>query len=169
MPALKGRDNPDSILHAIDMPQSLSRMVIHLVFSVKHREPHLRNPEVRKKLHAYMAGTLQSLECEPILLNGVEDHIHVLCNLSRNLAIAKVVEELKKSSSKWIKTQGSGYKDFHWQAGYGVFSVSQSNVEAVREYVASQEEHHLKVSFQDEFRSLCRKHGVSLDERFAWE
>ena len=116
-----------------------------------------------------MAGTLQSLECEPILLNGVEDHIHVLCNLSRNLAVAKVVEELKKSSSKWIKTQGSEYKDFHWQTGYGVFSVSQSNVEAVREYVGSQEEHHLKVSFQDEFRSLCRKHGVCLDERFAWE
>ncbi len=151
------------------MPQSFSRVVIHLVFSVKHREPQLRNPEIRKKLHEYMAGILQALECDPILLNGVEDHIHVLCNLSRNLTIAKLVEELKKSSSKWIKTQGPGYGGFYWQAGYGVFSVSQSNVEAVREYVAAQEEHHRKVSFQDEFRSLCRKHGISLDEKFAWD
>lgn len=117
----------------------------------------------------HSGSSSQATGCEPILINGTADHIHILCNLSKNLAIAKVVEELKKSSSKWIKTQGSTYRNFYWQGGYGVFSVSQSNVEAVMDYVASQEEHHRKASFQDESRSLCRKHGIGMDERFVWE
>lgn len=142
-------------------------MVIHLVFSTKDRRPFLRSPEVRNQLHAYMAGCLQECQCDPIVINGTEDHVHVLCNLSRTLSLAKLVEELKTSSSKWIKEQGS--RDFYWQGGYGVFSVSQSNVEAVREYVASQEEHHRKTSFQDEFRAMCRKHGIAMDERYGWD
>ncbi len=144
-------------------------MVIHLVFSVKGREPFLTDNGVRTNLYSYMAGILQESGCEPILINGTADHIHILCNLSKNFSVAKVVEELKKSSSKWIKTQGPRYRNFYWQGGYGVFSVSQSNVDAVMEYIASQEEHHRKASFQDEFRSLCRKHGIAMDERFAWE
>ena len=151
------------------MPPSLSRMVVHLVFSTKDREPILRDPELRKSLHAYMAGILQELQCEPILINGVEDHVHVLCNLSRTLSVAKLLEELKKSSSKWMKEQGAGYARFYWQAGYGVFSVSQSNVESVKNYIAGQEEHHRTVSFQDEFRAFCRRHGVEIDERYVWD
>ncbi len=149
------------------MPQSLSRMVVHLVFSTKNREPILRDGELRKRLHAYMAGILQELHCEPILINGVEDHVHVLCNLSRTLSLAKVVEELKKSSSKWMKEQVLA--GFYWQAGYGAFSVSQSNVEQVRNYIAGQEEHHRSVSFQEEYRVFGRRHGVALDERYAWD
>jgi REP element-mobilizing transposase RayT len=151
------------------MPQSLSRIVVHLIFSTKNRDPFLRDIELRKQFHAYMAGILQELKCEPILINGVEDHVHVLCNLSRTLSLAKMIEELKKSSSKWIKEQGGNLRDFYWQSGYGVFSVSQSNVESVKSYIAAQEEHHQVVSFQDEFRSFCRKHGVAIDERYVWE
>ena len=151
------------------MPQSLARVVLHVVFSTKNREPFLKDDDVRKRLHAYMAGVLQRIGCEPILIGGMEDHVHVLCNLSRTVTIAQLVEEAKKSPSKWVKEQGPQYREFFWQTGYGSFSVSQSNVEKVRAYIATQEEHHRKVSFQDEFRALCRKHGVEIDERYAWD
>jgi REP element-mobilizing transposase RayT len=151
------------------MPQSLARVVLHVVFSTKNRTPFLRDADLRARLHAYMAGVLQSLGCEPILINGVEDHVHILCNLTRTLTMAGLVEEAKKASSKWMKDQGAEYRDFFWQAGYGVFSVSQSKVEVVRDYIAQQEEHHRKESFQDEFRALCRKHGVAFDERYVWD
>ena len=150
------------------MPQSLARVVLHVVFSTKNRVPFLKDPEVRARLHAYMAGALQAIGCEPILINGVEDHVHILCNLSRTVTIAGLVETAKGGPSKWMKEQGPAYGDFYWQGGYGSFSVSQSNVEQVRAYVAAQEEHHRKVSYQDEFRALCRKHGVEIDERYVW-
>jgi putative transposase len=151
------------------MPQSLARIVLHFVFSTKNRVPFLKDLDRRSRLHAYLAGILQSLDCEPILINGVEDHVHILCNFSRTITVAGLVEEVKKSSSKWMKEQRPAYRDFFWQSGYGAFSVSQSNVEQVRAYVASQEEHHRKQSFQDEFRTLCRKHGIEIDERYVWD
>jgi putative transposase len=151
------------------MPQSLARAILHVVFSTKNRTPFLRDADLRPRLHAYMAGVLQNIGCDPILINGVEDHVHILCNLSRTLTMAGLVEEVKKASSKWMKDQGASYHDFFWQAGYGVFSVSQSRVEVVRDYIAKQEEHHRKESFQDEFRALCRKHGVAIDERYVWD
>jgi putative transposase len=154
---------------SFSMPQSLARIVVHVVFSTKHRVPFLKSPELRARLHAYMAGVLQSIGCEPILLNGVEDHVHILCNLSRTITIAGLVEEVKKGSSKWMKEQVASCSDFYWQGGYGAFSVSQSNVDQVQDYVAAQEEHHRKATFQDEFRALCRKHGVELDERYVWD
>ena len=151
------------------MPQSLARVVLHIVFSTKNRVPFLKNTDHRAALHAYMAGVFQKLNCDPILINGVEDHVHMLCNLSRTITIAGLVEEVKKSSSKWMKEQGPGYQDFFWQSGYGAFSVSQSNVEQVRTYIANQAEHHRTVSFQDEFRALCRKHGIEIDEQYVWD
>ncbi len=151
------------------MPQSLARLVLHVVFSTKNRVPFLRDVELRTRLHAYMAGVLQNIGCEPIVIGGVEDHVHILCNLSRTVTIAGLVEEVKKTPSKWMKEQGPAYHDFFWQGGYGAFSVSASNVERVRAYVATQEEHHRKVSFQDEFRALCHKHGVEIDERYVWD
>lgn len=151
------------------MPQSLARVILHVVFSTKDRVPFLKDPKLRAGLHAYFAGVLQKIECEPILIGGVQDHVHILCNLSRTITIAGMIEESKKSSSKWVKKQGPSYRDFFWQGGYGVFSVSQSKVEKVRAYVAAQEKHHRKVAFQDEFRSLCRKHDVELDERYVWD
>ena len=151
------------------MPQSLARVVLHVVFSTKNRAPFLKGLDLRARLHAYMAGVLQGIGCEPLLINGVEDHVHILCNLSRTVTIARLVEEAKRSTSKWMKDQGPGYADFYWQSGYGAFSVSQSNVEPVRAYIATQEDHHRKVTFQDEFRALCRKHGVEIDERYVWD
>ena len=153
----------------IFMPQSLARIVLHLVFSTKNRVPILKDPELRARLYAYMAGVLQNIGCEPILINGVEDHVHILCNFSRTLTVAEVLEEVKRNPSKWMKEQGTAYRDFYWQSGYGVFSVSQSKLAQVREYIARQEEHHRKVTFQDEYRALCQKHGVDVDERYVWD
>ena len=151
------------------MSQSLARVILHVTFSTKDRRPFLKDADIRAGLYAYMAGALQDIKCVPILINGVEDHVHILCNLSRTVCIADLVEVAKTEPSKWMKEQGRAYADFYWQAGYGAFSVSQSNVEMVRAYIARQEEHHRRDSFQDEFRALCAKHGVNIDERYAWD
>jgi len=151
------------------MPQSLARAVFHVVFSTKNRVPFLKDAELRSRLHAYMAGVLRDIDCDPILINGVEDHVHILCNFSRTITIAGLVEEAKRGPSKWMKEHGSRYADFYWQNGYGAFTVSESNVEQVRDYVARQEEHHRKMSFQDEFRILCQKHELEIDERYVWD
>ena len=161
--------SPNGAQQSPVMPQSLARVVLHVVVSTKNRVPFLKDRELRARLHAYMAGVLQKIGCEPILINGAEDHVHILCNLSRTITIAGLVEEAKTSPSKWMKEQGPAYRDFFWQGGYGSFSVSQSNVEQVRAYIAAQEEHHRKVSFQDEFRVLCRKHEIEIDERYVWD
>ena len=116
-----------------------------------------------------MMGTLQALECWPSALDGVEDHVHILCQLSRKVALMDLVEEVKTASSKWIKTKGPQYHDFHWQAGYGAFSVSESKRGDVIHYIQTQEEHHRKLSFQDEYRALCAKHGIEIDERYVWD
>jgi REP element-mobilizing transposase RayT len=151
------------------MPQSLARVVLHIAFSTKHRAPFLRNITIRKNLHAYIAVVLQGIDCEPILINGTEDHIHILCNFSRTITIASLIETVKTAPSKWMKAQGPEYEDFFWQSGYGVFSVSQSKVEQARDYIANQDEHHRHRSFQEEFRELCGKHGIELDEHYVWD
>ena len=151
------------------MPQSHARVILHIVFSTKNRVPFLRDSDLRPRLWAYMAGVLQNTGCEPILINGVEDHVHILCNLSRTISIAQLIEEVKTEPSKWIKKQGPGLRDFFWQRGYSSFSVSQSNLPKARAYVEGQEDRHKKVSFQDEIRSLCRAHGIEIDERYAWD
>lgn len=150
------------------MPQSLARLHVHLIFSTKHRAPLLRDA-VRDALHRYMAVVLQNLECPAKLINSVEDHVHILFALGRTVALSKVVEDIKKSSSKWIKTQGVEYADFAWQAGYGAFAVSESNIAAVREYIADQREHHRKKSFQEEYRAFLERHHVAFDERYVWD
>lgn len=109
------------------MPQSLANVLVHIIFSTKNRMPFLKAKELCLAANGYLAGILRNLECPPLIVNSVEDHVHILCNLSRKIAIAKLLEELKKSSSTWLKTQNANLRDFHWQAGYGAFSVSQSN------------------------------------------
>jgi REP element-mobilizing transposase RayT len=151
------------------MPQSHARIVLHVAFSTKHRTPSLADPDIRTRLYAYIAVVLQGIKCEPILINGAEDHVHILCNFSRTITIADLIETMKTTSSRWIKDQGPKYEEFYWQRGYGAFSVSQSKVDEVRVYIANQEEHHRHVSFQDEFRALCRKHGIEIDERYVWD
>jgi REP-associated tyrosine transposase len=150
------------------MPQSLARLHIHLVFSTKHRAPLLQDP-IRDALHRYMAVVLKNLGCPPNLINSVEDHVHILFDLSRTVAVASAVEEVKKASSKWIKTQGAELRRFAWQGGYGAFAVSESQIPAVRAYIANQREHHRKTTFQQEYRKLLDRHGVSFDERYLWD
>jgi REP element-mobilizing transposase RayT len=150
------------------MPQSLAHLHSHLVFSTKNREPIITDA-VRESLHAYMATVLQNLGCAPVLINSVEDHVHLLFDLSRTVSVSQVVEDVKKSSSKWIKTMDAGFAIFAWQSGYGAFAVSASNVGKVRAYIAGQREHHRKITFQEEFRRFLEKHGVAYDERYVWD
>jgi REP element-mobilizing transposase RayT len=150
------------------MSQSLANIVLHLVFSTKGRRPLLRDEE-RGQLHAYIAGILAHQGSPLIEINSVRDHIHILLAQSKNHAPAKIVEQIKSSSSAWIKTQHSSYLDFAWQAGYGEFSVSPMHVESVREYIRQQSEHHRPEDFQTEYRRFCAKNGKPADERYAWD
>ena len=151
------------------MPQSLANVLLHVVFSTKHRQPFLSRREVRDVMTGYLIGTLQNLHCPSLQVGVVEDHVHILCNLHRTIAIAKLIEEIKTSSSSRIKEEGPELRDFQWQNGYGVFSVSQSNVPAVRGYVVNQEEHHRQRTYQDEFRLLLQRHEMDYDERYVWD
>jgi REP element-mobilizing transposase RayT len=150
------------------MPQSLARLHVHLVFSTKDRMP-LITDDIRPHLHAYMATVLQNLGTTPVLINSVEDHIHLLFDLGRTTSVSKAVEDVKKSSSKWIKTQGDGFGKFAWQSGYGAFAVSESNVESVRQYIANQREHHRKKTFQEEYRQFLDRHRIPFDEKYVWD
>jgi REP element-mobilizing transposase RayT len=152
------------------MPQSLAKVLVHITYSTKYRTPWLKHALIRAELYAYNATILRNnVDSPAILINGVEDHIHILCSLSRKFAIKDVIKESKTETTKLIKKQGPAYTDFHWQAGYGIFSVSPSNVERVKHYVANQEEHHKQMSFQEEFRQMCIRHGIEIDERFVWD
>ena len=151
------------------MPQSLANILLHVVFSTKNRAPYLDSPAVREAMSGYLVGTLRNIDCPSLATNCVADHVHVLCQLSRTLTVAKLVEEVKTSSSKWIKQEQPRLTDFHWQAGYGAFSVSQSNVDQVRQYIANQESHHRQRTFQDEFREFLRRHELDWDERYVWD
>jgi REP-associated tyrosine transposase len=151
------------------MPQSLANVLIHIVFSTKHRQPFLKDDNLRNELHAYLITVLKSVDCPSLAINSVEDHIHILCHLSRTITIAKLIEELKTSTSKWLKTKRSTLRGFYWQTGYGVFSVSESNRADVTRYIQRQQEHHRKLTYQDELRQLCAKQGLTIDERYAWD
>ena len=150
------------------MPQSLANIYVHLIFSTKERLPFL-SPEVRPDLHSYMSTVLANLNSPAVLINSVEDHVHILFNMGRTVTLAQVVEDVKKSSSKWIKTQGLSFSKFAWQAGYGGFSVSESNTPKVANYIQNQEEHHRVKSFQEEYREFLTKHKIQYDERYVWD
>ena len=150
------------------MPQSLSRILIHLVFSTKDRRRVL-TPAIRVELHPYLAGTLDNIDCPSLQVGGVEDHVHLTFGLSRTRTIADVVESVKTSSSKWIKTKSDEFAGFHWQRGYGAFSVSESDAEAVVTYIRNQEKHHHRTTFQEEYRRLLERYRVAYDERYVWD
>ena len=116
-----------------------------------------------------MGGILTNHDCQPISIGGVEDHVHILSMLSRTCEAAEMVKEVKRSSSLWLKTKNPDLSDFAWQNGYGIFSIGQSQVETVQDYIAGQEEHHRKVSFQDEFREFLRRYEIEFDERYVWD
>ena len=150
------------------MPQSLSFLLIHIVFSTKDRSP-LLNPEIRPDLYSYLATVTRNAGCECYRVGGVADHIHLAIRLSRTITIAHLLEELKTSSSKWLKTQSPALANFAWQNGYGAFSVGPSDLEALRKYIDTQEEHHRIHTFQEEYRGFLKRYGVEFDERYIWD
>ena len=150
------------------MPQSLSRVIVHLIFSTKDRHPWL-GPDARPRMHACLATICRDLGGEAHRVGGMADHVHVVTTLPRTISQAELVEKVKTSSSAWIKTLGNTYAGFHWQRGYGAFSVSASQLEEVVRYVENQHEHHRTRTFQEEFREVLRKHNLPFDERYVWE
>jgi REP element-mobilizing transposase RayT len=150
------------------MPQSLSNLLVHIIFSTKDRELNL-TASVRPNLLAYLATVARNAGCECYCVGGIADHVHLAIRLSRIETIAHLIEELKTSSSKWLKTQSPLLSQFSWQHGYGAFSVGPSDLEALRTYINGQEEHHRKCTFQEEYRAFLQKYGVDYDERYVWD
>jgi len=151
------------------MGQSLSQMYIHLVFGTKHRFPFI-NQMCEKELHSYMAGTLKVYESPALIINSVPDHIHILFRFSKNYALAKVVEEIKKQSSKWMKTIEGGNREFAWQTGYGAFSVSGSAINIVKNYIEGQKDHHSHKTFKEEVEAFVKEYDIiEYDEKYFWE
>ncbi len=151
------------------MPQSLANILLHVTFSTKDRRPFLRAAVNRRALERYIAGILQNIDCPAIVIGAVENHVHILCNLARQLSVAKMVEQVKSASSQWAKQQSPVLAAFYWQNGYGAFSVSQSNMERVSAYIRNQEVHHRKRTFQEEMRTLLTRHKIEFDERYMWD
>ena len=150
------------------MPQSLSAVYIHLVFSTKHRYPFLHDKTLREDLLSFLGGTSKTLECLPLIVGGVADHVHVLARFGRTITQAEWIKELKRVSNLWLKEHG-GFDHFEWQGGYADFSVSYSNLQQVKDYIENQEQHHRKMTFQDEVRLLFTKHEMEWDERYVWD
>ncbi len=150
------------------MPQSLSSILIHLIFSTKNREP-LITPVIEKELHPYIAKIFRALKSPSLAIDGTTDHVHILFSLSRVIKIADLIEEVKTESSEWIKTKGPDFRNFHWQKGYGAFSIGQSQVPILKRYIARQKLHHQRVTFQDEYRKFLKTYGIDYDERYVWD
>jgi REP element-mobilizing transposase RayT len=151
------------------MPQSLAKILVHIVFSTKERRPFLREPVIRDEMHRYLGGILSKLGCQSVMVGGVEDHVHLLAALARTCEAAEIVKEVKRGSSLWIKERDHSLSDFAWQNGYGIFSIGFSQLEDLKRYIASQEEHHRKHTFQDEFRLLLKRYQLAYDERYMWD
>jgi REP element-mobilizing transposase RayT len=150
------------------MPQSFALIIVHLVFSTKDRSPVLTTP-IRSALHAYLATVARNAGCECFRVGGVVDHVHLAISLSRTLTTAKLIEELKTSSSRWLKTQATALAAFAWQRGYAAFSVGPSDLAALRNYIDTQEHHHHKQTFEEELRAFLAKYGIEHDERYMWD
>ncbi|MCL1920343.1 MAG: IS200/IS605 family transposase [Kiritimatiellaeota bacterium] len=150
------------------MPQSLTNVYVHIVFSTKNRCP-LIDDSVRQTLWAYIGGICRTLECFAFRVGGTSDHIHICCLLSKKVTQVELLQEVKRKSSLWMKTQGARYADFYWQDGYGVFSVSPPETGKVAEYIDNQHEHHKTRTFQEEFLAFLKKYGVEYDERYLWD
>ncbi|HEU5123446.1 MAG TPA: IS200/IS605 family transposase [Verrucomicrobiae bacterium] len=150
------------------MPQSLSFLLVHVVFSTKDRTP-LLGAEIRPALHGYLATVARNADCECFRVGGVADHVHLAIRLARTVTVADLVETLKTSSSKWLKTQSPALASFAWQRGYGAFSVGPSDLNALLHYIDNQDEHHRTRTFQDEYRAFLKKYGIDYDERYVWD
>jgi putative transposase len=150
------------------MGQSLVKNYLHIIFSTKHREPLIKEP-VQSELYRYLGGICNALECYPIKIGGHPDHVHLLCRLSKKIALAKFLEEVKSHSSKWIKTKDMALKNFYWQNGYGAFSVNSNEIHTVSDYIENQAIHHQRLTFQEELKIFLKEYKVEYDERYIWD
>ena len=150
------------------MPQSLVKNYVHIIFSTKNRQLFI-DKTIESELHADLGGTCKELECPSVAIGGVEDHVHILCLLSKSIALSELVGKVKANSSKWMKKKGEQYDDFYWQKGYGGFSVNPLETDVVVKYIQSQEEHHKKRTFQEEYRLFLKKYEIEFDERYVWD
>ena len=149
------------------MAQTLTRLLTHIVFSTKERR-NLITPAVETELHAYLGGICRNRQSPALVIGGSENHVHLLISLSKNIALSDLTMTLKKDSSKWIKTNGTAFRHFHWQDGYGAFSIGESQVGAVTDYIRGQKEMHKSMSFEDELVALAERYGVAFDSRYLW-
>jgi len=150
------------------MPQSLSKVLLHVVFSTKNRENVISN-NIQPKLNAYISGVCRKFESQAFRVGGTDNHVHIACSLPRTLTISKLLEELKKSSSKWLKAQDHILKSFSWQAGYGAFSLGQSQMDDLLKYIDNQKEHHKVKTYKEELMDLLHKYNIEYDERYLWD
>lgn len=150
------------------MSQSLAKNYLHLVFSTKHREPTI-HPDVSSELYKYIGEICCNRNCNPVIVGGYVDHMHILCLLSKNIKLADLMRDIKGDSSLWIKSRFSGFDNFYWQNGYGAFSVGPFGVERVKRYILNQEQHHKNQTFKDEFRKYLRLYKIDYDERYVWD
>ena len=150
------------------MSQSLSKLYVHIIYHIKNQHPKIRT-EDKNELYAYMGAIIKDNDSIPILINGVEDHVHILCIMSKNIALAKLVEEIKRHSSRWIKTKDSHYSKFAWQGGYAGFSVSPSLYDKTKLYIENQEAHHEKLSFKEEYVLFLKEYGIDYNEKYLWD
>jgi len=150
------------------MSQSLSRVLIHIVFSTKDRFPFLTDGELRQQMHCYLAGAFNQIGSPAIEVGGVEDHAHILCLLSRNHSLSEMVGKAKANSSSWAKAQGGMCLKFSWQSGYGAFSIDESQINSLQQYIRGQVEHHRRRTFQEEYREILTRYHVDYDDRYVW-
>jgi putative transposase len=150
------------------MPQSLTQLYAHLIFSTKNRKPFL-DDDIRPRVHAYLATIIRDLDSPYVVVGGVADHVHILFDMGKMHAPVEFVENVKRESSKFVKTLGKQYKEFYWQRGYGVFSVSPTHKSDAEAYVRNQEEHHRTKTFQEEYREFLKRYGVEFNEEYVWD
>jgi REP element-mobilizing transposase RayT len=150
------------------MSQSLSQVILHVVFSTKDRRPWL-DPAIAPRMHAYLATVCRDCDCQAYRVGGAADHVHIAARLARTISQADFLEKIKKTSSAWIKIHGQQYNEFHWQGGYGDFSIGWSQLAELVRYIERQEEHHRRQTFQEEYRNLLRKYHLEFDERYVWD
>ena len=150
------------------MGQSLVKNYVHIVFGTKNGTKNI-DYQLETELYKYLGGICNKLECQVIKVGGHKDHVHILCQLSKKIALAQLVEKLKSNSSRWVKTKGLKYSKFYWQNGYGTFSVNPCEVEIVVNYIANQKEHHAKKTFKEEYIAFLKKYEVEYDERYVWD
>ena len=150
------------------MPQSLVKNYIHIVFSTKHREDFI-DEKIEKELFSYIAAICKDFESQALQIGGTNNHIHILCLLSRKIPLMKLIQEIKAHSSKWIKTQGKKYENFFWQSGYGAFSIDEKRLSSIIKYIKNQRSHHENYKYEDEFIEILEKHNIEYDKKYLWD